>query len=489
MMLQDKPSSYNEVKAKSSRGIKWVGIAEVFIRIFQWSTTVALARVLTPQDMGLIGLMLVFTQFAYVLFAFGFSTALIQKKETTALHFSSTFGIYLVSAFIYILILVLAAEPTARFYNLPILESLLYWLAPLFLLYALNAMPRILLQKQMHFKKFGILQIISVLAYGIVTLAALYLGSGIWSFVYGLLAEQIILTILLNIFAWWRPSLKFDKKIFKEIVKFSGNVLSTRIIAYFSANLPALVIGKLIGATALGYYNLAYQLVEFPVQRVSKNILRVMFPAFSKLQDDEEGYKKLYQTTVYYLVLILLPVFVGLILIAPQVVEFIYGEKWLPAVLPLQILTAAAFCRSLLATTTIVFLSKGVPETELKINIWYTFLSVPFIIAASYLGLMEVTIILSLLNMLLLIASHQKVKKIIHLSGLRLVKSAKIPILGVILFTFFIKIIQYFNFSEISLFLQLAIIIASSILIYAFVIIKLEPELGTKIKEKIFRDK
>ncbi|KAA3613221.1 MAG: lipopolysaccharide biosynthesis protein [Calditrichaeota bacterium] len=480
-MPTQKKENYQDIQDKSSKGIKWVGIAEIFIRFFQYGTTIVLARILTPEDFGVIGIALIFTQLAYVLFDFGFSSALIQKKDIRETHYSTTFLIYLVSAALYIILVLLFAPAIAAFFELPVLGQILQTLTIIFLLYALNAMPRIRLQKEMRFKRFGSLQIISVFFYGVVTIGCALYGFGLWSFVCGIIAEQLVLTLLLNLFAWWKPHFTFDKAAFKELMNFGSNVLGTRVIAYLNANAPNFIIGKVLGASALGYYSIAYQLVEFPVQRISKNVLRVMFPAFSKLQDNHQDFRNLYGTTVYHLLLILMPVFVGLILIAPFLVELLYGEKWLPAVLPLQLLSAAGFFRSIWATTSVVFLSKGKPQIELKINMTFSLILIPVLIFASAFGLVEIAASVSLVTWIFLLIAQYKALNLIEMKWYNLIKAYFLPAIGVTSFTAIILVFNHFGLNGFTKLNQLIITIATSMLVYILLILKFDRNIVKKL--------
>ncbi|RMH64310.1 MAG: lipopolysaccharide biosynthesis protein, partial [Calditrichaeota bacterium] len=367
----------SRIARRSAQGVKWVGLAEILIRLLQYGATLIVARLLGAKAIGIWALFLMFAQLAFVLFDFGFSSALIQRKAIRREHFSAAFMIYLGSAAVYTLVMWLGAPVTARFFKHPELTFSFQLLAPLFLLYALNALPRIRLQRDMRFKRFSVIQLSGVVVQLGTILTLVLNGFGFSSFVYGILAEQIILTVLFNALAFTPVSLRIDKEAFMELWHYGIRVLGTRVVAYLNANIPGFIIGKLIGLEALGFYNIAYQLVDFPVQRISKNVLRVMFPAFSKLQDDPQGYKTLYYQVVYYLGLILTPLFVGLALVAPWLIPVFYGAQWQPAVTPLQFLALVGFSRSIWTTISVIFLSRGVPEKELRLNLALAFTLIP----------------------------------------------------------------------------------------------------------------
>lgn len=464
--------SFETIQQKSSRGIKWQGLAELFIRFFQFAVTIVLARLLLPQDFGLINVALIFTQLAYVLFDLGFSSALIQKKEVTEAHYSTTFTLYLISATFFYLLVLSASSFAAAFFKQDVLRSVLSTLAIIFFLYALRAIPQIRLMRAMRFKLYGVLQMISVTAYGLVTIFSAWQGRGVWSFVYGSLAEQMTLTLLVYVFAFWRPRLGFDRSLLKELAFFGGNVMGTRLTGYLNSNAPNFVIGRALGTVQLGYYSIAYQLVDFPVQRISKNVLRVMFPALSQVQDDPENFKKLYLQTIYHLALVTFPIFAGLTLIAPQFVRIFYGEKWLAAIVPLQILTIIGLARSVWATTSVVFLAKGKPYIEFYINMLYFCLLLPALIFSASSGLEGVATTVAVLLLLFLFIAQWKATALVGISWLETLRSFLTPLAGVSAFMVTDTILRLYLLKNIPDSVQLMITIFLSASIYISIIIR-----------------
>ncbi len=363
--------SVSEIRRKSARGIKWQVSTEIFSRFVQLGITFVLARLLQPSDFGLIGMALIFTQLAFVLFDLGLSSALIQKKKLEARHYRVANAVYGVTALLFYALVFLLAGQIALFFHQPLLRPILRFLGLIFFLFGLRATPNVQLTRAMRFKAIGLARLISILIYGILAVALAKLGFGVWSFVYGMIGQEAVLTVLTVILAgkWLMPG--WDGATFKELTSFGSQVLGSRIMGYLNINLPNILIGRWMGSTVLGYYSVGYQLVDFPVQRISKNILRVMFPAFSKLQDKIPQYQQLYKDTVSGLMLVVFPIFAGIALVAPEFVHVFYGPKWRPLIPVLQILTVVGLMRSIWVMTSVVFLSKGKPKWELLINAIY----------------------------------------------------------------------------------------------------------------------
>ncbi len=457
-------------------------MAEMAIRILQYGTTLILARLMVAEDFGVWAVLLLFTQLAYVLFDFGFSSALIQHKQVTARHYNTTFLIYLSSAVVYILIVWLIAGPLALFFKHIELKPALQLLTVIFAFYAFNAIPRIRLQREMRFKRFSIIQISGVFTNSAVTLAAAFQGHGFWSFVYGVIAEQFVLTVLFNVLGWTPVRPVFDRKAFGELWDYGVNVLATRIVGYLNTNIPGFLIGKLIGLDALGYYNIAYQLVEFPVQRISKNVLRVMFPAFSKLQDNLSEYRQLYRQVVFYLGAILTPMFVGLAMVAPFLVPVLYGPQWLPVIVPLQFLALAGFARSVWTTISVIFLSMGQPDRELKINLGLALFLLPGVYFSASWGLNAVVLTVSLLLMTFVVIGQYKAFSLIGATWTSVARKFVPSLTGSLLFLLVYLLALFMGLSDLRNVLVLLIAIPGSVMIYVFFMFKYDPKLLKRLR-------
>jgi len=471
-----------EIRRKSSKGIKWQTFSEIFIRIFQFTTTIVLARLLLPDDFGLISVALIFTQLAFVVFDFGFSAALIQKKRVENIHYSTTFSVYLLLAVFFIILIFASAPLIASFFGHAVLQKILRVQTIIFGFYALSAIPRIRLIRAMRFKRLSGLQMMAAGVYGAVAVSLAWLGWGVWSFVLGSLAEQFILTLLLFIFSPWRLSIAFDRAIFKGLLSFGGSVMGSRLSSYINNNTPAFIIGKLMGTRELGFFSVAYQLVEFPVQRISKNILRVLFPAFSKLQDDSQQFTELFLQTVYYLGLIILPVFAGIMLVAPLFVHVFYGAKWQAAILPLQILTLAGLLRSFWVVNSVIFLSKGKPQIEFHINLFYSLLLIPGIYFAAQSELEYVAAVMAGSMLLILLIGQARAFRLIELKYRRFLKALKIPFLATAAFLLFDFGLETLFLKNASDGLRLTAYIAGSVFIYAAFVLYWDRKIFTHIK-------
>ncbi len=422
-----KKISVANIREKSARGIKWQVGTEVLSRMLQLLFTFVLARLLTPTDFGIIGVAFIFTRLTFVLFDLGLSSALIQRKELQKIQLQSAQTVFLLSATVFFVAIYFASPYIAVFFHYARLKSILRVLGTIFFLFALRAIPNVQLTRKMRFKAIGLIWLASVLVYGALAMGFALSGFGVWSFVFGLLGQELTLTLLTLVVArqWLPPAWQFGR--LKELTAFGSQVLASRVVGYLNINLPNAIIGRFMGSATLGYYSVGYQLVDFPVQRISKNILRVMFPAFSKLQDNLPQYQQLYKDTVSGLALLVFPVFAGMALVAPEFVSVFYGPKWQALVPVLEILTVVGLARSIWVTTSVVFLSKGKPQWELLINLIY-FAMLSFVLFLVYRqGLVVVVTFIALVLLFFVGIALMASLRMIRLSILEWFKLVRTP--------------------------------------------------------------
>ena len=441
--MNNDQQEYREIRHKSSQGIKWQGLSEVFIRVLQFTTTIVLARLLLPQDFGLIGIAAVFIQLTLIVFDFGLNTALIQKEQVSEQEYASVFFLLLLSSLFWAGLFIALAPWIAKYFGYQLLRPIIRLLTLNFFFTAFSAIPRVKINRGMQFKRLGIAQMAASFGFGLVAVVVAWRTGSVWSFVFAMLTEQFILSVLLNLMAPWRPGHGFQFSTVKELFAFGGHVTGSRTAAYINNNTPTFLIGKLLGANVLGYYALAYQLVEFPVQRISKNVLRVMFPALSRIQKDRENYTALFLETVYYLSLILVPIFAGIWLVAPELVVLFYGSKWQPAVLPLQILTWAGLFRSFWIMNSVIFLSRGNPQKEFRLNLVFFVVLVPLILLTAPYSLAAVAAAVTVNMGVFLAIGNIMARRLVDLPLRSFLKTMVTPAIGVVLFLFVVLILDY----------------------------------------------
>ena len=352
----------------ATRGIIWTGGSQFITQFFRFAVTIILARLLFPDDFGLIGMAYIFIGIVRVVNELGLYAAIIQRKDINESHLSTTFWVSLIVGITLCLITIGVSPLIADFFQEQRVQPILSTLSLIFIIGSFTAIPNALLTKKLNFKKLAIAEIVAELTSGILAIVLALVGFGVWSLVWRMLLGNLFLVIILWAVYPWRPSMIFDFTSFRELFGFSSNVMGARVLNYVQTNMDYLIIGKFLGALSLGYYTIAYQLITFPLRRISWVITRVTFPTFSIIQEDNVRLRKGYLKAIRYISLVTFPMIAGLFIISPEFVTVVLGEKWSPAILPLQILCIAGAVRSVGTVVGSILLPKGRADIQFKWN-------------------------------------------------------------------------------------------------------------------------
>lgn len=380
------------LKKKTIQGLTWTGIAQAITQISQLLITMILARLLSPDDFGLLGMVVVFTNFVDIFCEMGISGALIQRQDLNELHYSSVFWLNLMVGTSLMLLTIVVSPFISRFYNQPVLASILMVISVNFLIASFAIVQKAIFSKEMEFKKLALVEIIAVIVGGIVGIYTAYSGYGVWSLIYRIIAFSSLNMFLLWLLSNWRPKFIFSIKAIKDIFPFSINMMGFNFLNFFARNIDSILIGKVLGVQALGYYTLAYRLMLYPVQNISGVVGKVMFPAFSKIQVDLEKVRTTYMEMVKAISLVTFPIMWGLFVVAPEFVHIIYGPQWQPMVILIRILCICGIFQSIGTTIGNILLSQGRADLLFKVQIIGTFLVTLFIIAGLKWGIIGVSI-------------------------------------------------------------------------------------------------
>ncbi|NOY77818.1 MAG: MOP flippase family protein [Calditrichaeota bacterium] len=359
------------LKEKTIQGIIWNGAGKFIIQGLQLVISVVLARLLTPADFGIIGIAMIFIGLIALVNEMGIAASIVQKLEVDARDLGTMFVTSLLVGMGLMVLLALFSKQISVFFRTPVLSPILKILSLTFLIGAVGIVQKALLNRHLNFRKIAMGEIAGILAYGLVSISLAMSGYGVWSIVWGTMTNSVVATLFFVIMSHWRPVLIFDYQRFKKMFHFGANVVGTNIVNYIRMNLATFITGRYLGNTDLGYYSLANTLSSMTVGRISFIIGRVMFPALSKIQDDNERFKNYYLKTIRSISIISFPLLVGLFVLAKPLVLTVYGEKWAQAIIPLQILAVVGLFRSIGTTVGFVLLAKGRSDIDFRWNIFY----------------------------------------------------------------------------------------------------------------------
>jgi PST family polysaccharide transporter len=357
------------LEQKTVSCMKWSGIAQ-FLRIgTQGITSVILARLLLPEDFGLLGMAIVFTGFVEIFNDMGIGSAIVQKQDTNQKNLSSIFWFNLLIGALAMLIAILAAPLIARFYDLNSLILIISVMSISFLFKSLSMVQNSLLIKELMFKKLAFLELTSTISASLIGISMAYLGYSVWS----LVAQNVSMTFIYAAVIWitehWKPQLHFNWDDIKSIINFSANLSGFTFVNYFARNADYLLIGKFLGATALGYYTLAYTIMLFPLSNISSVLSKVMFPVLSQIQHDNYKFKLLYLKSTKYIAFISFPMMLGLFAVADEFILVLFGTQWVPAIFLIKVFSFVGLTQSIVSTLGSIYLSKGRTDWMFRIGI------------------------------------------------------------------------------------------------------------------------
>lgn len=407
---------------QATKGILWSTASRVIQIIIQLSITIILARLLTPEDFGVVAISLVFISLASLLNDMGLSAAIIQRQNITEEHLSTIFYVNIGAGCFLTVVMVTASPLVANFFHKEILGSVLSLLSLNFIINSFGMIQRSILEKHLEFFKIAWVETIALILSSAIGIVLALMGYGVWSLVWQFLSNVFGLTLLFWFFGGWRPKLIFEIAKLKELLSFCLNLLGNNLV-YFARNLDIFLIGKFIGPLPLGYYSMAQRTVAFPVDNLSSVVTRVLFPAFSKIQGDKELSRASYLKIVEYMSFFTVPMMVGLFMIAPEMIRVAFGLKWEPSIILLQILCITGMLKSIGSTVGIIYLGHGRADIAFRLEIFFTSLTCVSIAIGLMWGVVGVAVGYTTAIAFILPISHYFANRIIGLSMRRFVST------------------------------------------------------------------
>lgn len=349
------------LKQKAAASMVWTAFSKYSTMIIQFVSGIILARLLTPYDYGCIGMLSIFMVLAEAFIDGGFGSALIQKKCPTQEDYSTIFFWNLGMASVMYVILFISAPAIARFYDIPLLSSVLRVQALVLFIYAFNIIQKNQLRKTLNFKTLAIVSVgTSLVALG-VTIYMAYSGFGVWA----LVAQNLIVAAIPAIVYWfymkWRPIWTFSWKSFKELFGFGFYMFLTHLLNNFSNQIQGLLIGKVYNPSTMGYYSKAHGTEKLASTSVSSIMTQVTFPLYAQVQDDKNAMINMVKRLTMTLSYITFPLLFVLLLLAKPIFILLYSEKWLQSVPYFQVLciSGLAYCLQAVNNQTISAIGKS----------------------------------------------------------------------------------------------------------------------------------
>lgn len=366
------------IRKKFFAGLAWTFVQSIAVRAVAMVVTIILARLLTPEDYGLIGMLSIFIAISEVFILSGFGQALIQKSECTDDDFSTAFYFNVaVSVLIYI-ILFFAAPLIADFYHEPNLIMLTRILSLNFIFGSFNVVQQSKLKKELNFKPLAIISLLCTIISGIVGIAMAYCGFGVYALVGHTLSATLMRVVFFPFFTKWHPNRPFNLQSFRHLWGFGSKILVTGIIDVFVSNLSNILIGRFYNKELVGYFSKARSLADIPAMTMSSVLGTVLYPVLSEIHNDEARHAAVYKKVSRNAVVFTFPVMLLLALLAEPIIILLFTEKWAPAIPLFQALLLARSFLTLNIINAHMLQSRG--ETKLFMNLY--FITGPIILVA-----------------------------------------------------------------------------------------------------------
>ncbi len=397
--------SQDSLKQKAVKGVTWTSI-DLFVNMgFNFVIGVILARLLSPDDYGLIAMIAVFNSVANAFLDCGFGNAIIRKLNLTEDDTCTAFYFNLCAGIVLYGLLWLLAPFAAWFYDKPILSPLLRAESITLVFSAGYVIQNTLLKRNLKFKSLAFVNVLSNVIAGIVGIVAAYYGYGVWSLVIVHLSSGLLRLFTLWLISSWRPKGHWSKESFKYLWGFGSKLLASGVINDVYNNIYPIIIGKFFSPAALGQYSRADQYAQLPSQSLTKVLQQVTFPVLSQIQEDSIRLSSAYRRMLRVSTFIIFPVMLGLAALAKPLVVSLVTEKWLECVPYLQIICFASMLYPVHAINLNLLQVKGRSDLFLRLEIIKkiiitiaVFCSIPFGIKGMCFGAVVTSVICLIIN-------------------------------------------------------------------------------------------
>lgn len=376
------------LKKKTLQGALWTLLERLGTQVVGFVVTIVLARLLTPADYGVIGMLAVFMSISQMFIDFGFGSALIRKKDRTDVDFSTVFWFNLASSIFFYTILFCAAPAIAAYYHMPILVGILRVIGLNLIIHALYTIQITRLTAAVNFKPQAKVAVSSCILSGAVGIALAYFGCGAWALVGQQLFAALFSGTLYWIFSGWRPAFVFSWPAFRELFAFSSKIVAAGLLHTIYTNISPLIIGRKYTAADLGFYSRADTLAQLPGGIFQGTLGRVVFPILSSIQDDEPRLRAAYNKYLRLMTSLVAPCMLLLAACAQPLILLLIGEKWLPCVPYLQLLALGWMIDPIILVNLNILYVKGRSDIVLKLEIVKKLIAIAIVVASVQYGVL-----------------------------------------------------------------------------------------------------
>lgn len=423
------------LREQAAQGVFWSAAANWGYQLTTLVVFGMLSRLLTPEEFGLVALASVFVALTKLIAEQGLADALVQRAELEPEHLDTAFWLSVVVGAVLAILLAASAWLIADLVNEPDVAPVIMWLSTILLFTGFSSVQRAILARDLRFASLAARTLTSVVVGGIVGVLAAVAGFGVWSLVAQLLTIEIVGVIALWTASDWRPRLRFSRRHLRDLVSFGANVVGYRFLRFTNTRIDNLMVGSFLGATALGFYVVAYRLLDLLINLTTATIGSVAFPVMSRIQEDRPKVQNAYYKSIRLTSVMAFPLFAGLIAIAPEATRLVFGSQWDESVPVMRVLAVAGLAQSILFVNNIVMKSLGKPSWRLAImGVTAVLLVAGFAVAVQW-GIVEVALALVIVTYVMAPAWLIGASRLINLSFGRYVRQIGPPFVATAVMT------------------------------------------------------
>ncbi len=377
----------DDLKNKTVKGMSWSFAEQFLTRGFNLVIGIILARLLSPTDFGLVGMLGIFIAISQLFIDGGLASALIREKNPSEKDFSTVYIVNMTLGVVFYFLLFFSAPLIADFYHQPLLKNLLRATALILVINPLASIHNTMLVIRVDFRSKMIISVANSLIAGAIGILCAYKGMGPWALVGQSIASAIVATLLTLSFVRWMPRLVFSKDSFKRLFSYSSKLLGSQLIQTIYINVYPMVIGKKYNASDVGYFSRAGQFPNMSSTAFTNAMNQVAFPIMSQIQDDDKRLISVYEKYIQVFCFLTFPVLMGLCGCARPLTSFFLTDKWLPCVPLMQIICFSYLPTGIAQLNLNLFYVKGRSDLVLRMEIIKKALMFGVLIISMFFGM------------------------------------------------------------------------------------------------------
>jgi O-antigen/teichoic acid export membrane protein len=353
-------------------GLAWMGGAQVVMQAMRMVVAVIVARILAPEEFGIAALAVVFSGLVLVFSDMALGAALIQRKVLTEDDRSTAFWMSVGAGALFTALGLALSPAIAAFYGEPSVTPLCMALSLTFMITSLATTQEALMLRDMRFAQLEQRTVFATLVGAVTCVIVAVKTQSAWAIIAQEVAYSIVSAVLLWKFGTWRPKFSASMASLRSLAGFSGYLVGHRLLWYAHRNADNILIGRFVGAAALGAYSIAYNIMLVPISRLGGPLQKVLGPALSRMQDEPQRVADAWVRVVRLVSLLTVPALGGLIVVAPDFVQVVLGEKWHAAIPLIQILAVVGILQALQAVSTDILQARGRTRTIFRFSLLFT---------------------------------------------------------------------------------------------------------------------